>query len=65
MIGNIHYMFGERHKDSEMFTTLLHNYVVKEHSGDVHHKGSDHHHLIFYSAHVCQNQLEISLPFLM
>ena len=47
MIGNVHYMFGERHKDSEMFTTLLHNYVVKEHNGDVHHKGRDHHHLVF------------------
>ena len=45
---DVHYMFGERHyMGSEIFTTLVHYYVVKELCGDVHHKGSDHYYLVF------------------
>ena len=37
MIGNVDYVFGERHyKGSEVFTTLLHYYVVTGLCGDVH-----------------------------
>ena len=47
-IGDVRYMFGEHHyMGSEIFTTLLHYYVVTELCGEVHHKGSDHHFLVF------------------
>ena len=43
--GDVHYMLVNL--GSEIFTTLVQYYIVTEVCGDVHHKGSDHHYLVF------------------
>ena len=51
MIDDVHYMLDEHHYIGiDIFTTLLHYYVMTEVcDDDVHHKGTYHHYSSFYS----------------